>query len=262
MIRNFCIAVGGGSRVDAPGARRRDAEDGGVHRAHVVLPADGALLAAHQELRRVAVLLHQRLRYKRLYSDAKGCESWDFGWEIVHAAVTRRPPILLHTRVPRTGSYAYDVGVRDLSIIQGPFSVAPCQTLSHDSQLLHRCMRACVRGPSRSQCVVSLRGEVGFFLAFRRRHRKAVSRKRLGTLSTALHLTAAEEGPSSQPTLLQPLGLGWSACGSRSQAAAVHQRRQCTAPSCAPVHTLHHTLCGSACVTSLSAAAGWCRRRR
>jgi hypothetical protein len=31
--------------------------------------------------------------------------------------------------VPRTGGYAYDVGVRDLSIVQGPFSVAPCQTL-------------------------------------------------------------------------------------------------------------------------------------
>jgi hypothetical protein len=224
--------------VDAPGARRRDAEDGGVHRAHVVLPADGALLAAHQELRRVAVLLHQRLRYKRLYSDAKGCESWDFGWEIVHAAVTRRPPILLHTRVPRTGSYAYDVGVRDLSIIQGPFSVAPCQTLSHDSQLLHRCMRACVRGPSRSQCVVSLRGEVGFFLAFRRRHRKAVSRKRLGTLSTALHLTAAEEGPSSQPTPLQQhrpdqVGLGRVRAGASPVARRASRRSSCRRGSAA-----------------------------
>jgi hypothetical protein len=34
--------------------------------------------------------------------------------------------------------YASDVGVWDLSIVQGAFSVAPCQTLSHDSQLLHR----------------------------------------------------------------------------------------------------------------------------
>jgi hypothetical protein len=31
--------------------------------------------------------------------------------------------------VPRTGVYAYDVGVWDSSIVQGPFSVAPCQTL-------------------------------------------------------------------------------------------------------------------------------------
>jgi hypothetical protein len=29
-----------------------------------------------------------------------------------------------------TGGYTYDVGVWDLSIVQGPFSVAPCQTLA------------------------------------------------------------------------------------------------------------------------------------
>jgi hypothetical protein len=45
-----------------------------------------------------------------------------------HATVSRRPPISLHTIVPRTGGYAHDVGVWDLSIVQGPFSVAPCQT--------------------------------------------------------------------------------------------------------------------------------------
>jgi hypothetical protein len=54
----------------------------------------------------------------------------DFGWEIAHTAVTRRPPISLNTMVPRPGGYAYDVGVWDLSIVQGPFSVAPCQTLA------------------------------------------------------------------------------------------------------------------------------------
>jgi hypothetical protein len=59
-----------------------------------------------------------------------------FGWEIAHAAVTRRPPSSLYTVVPRTGSYAHDVGIWDLSIIQGPFSVAPCQTLAYDSQLV------------------------------------------------------------------------------------------------------------------------------
>jgi hypothetical protein len=48
---------------------------------------------------------------------------------VAHGAVTRRPPISLDTMVPRTGGYAYDVGVWDLSIVQGPFSVAPCQTL-------------------------------------------------------------------------------------------------------------------------------------
>jgi hypothetical protein len=38
-----------------------------------------------------------------------------FGWETAHEAVTRRPPICLYT---------YDVGVWDLCIILGPFSVA------------------------------------------------------------------------------------------------------------------------------------------
>jgi hypothetical protein len=51
------------------------------------------------------------------------------GWEIAHAAVTPRPPISLNTMVSGTGSYAYDVGVWELSIIQGAFSVAPRQTV-------------------------------------------------------------------------------------------------------------------------------------
>ena len=63
----------------------------------------------------------------------KSCESKnlrDFGREIAHRAVTRRPPISLYTAVPRTGCYTYDVGVWDFSIVQRPFSVAPCQTLA------------------------------------------------------------------------------------------------------------------------------------
>jgi hypothetical protein len=44
-------------------------------------------------------------------------------------AVSRRPPISLDAIVHRTGGYTYYVGVWDLSIVQGPFSVAPCQTL-------------------------------------------------------------------------------------------------------------------------------------
>jgi hypothetical protein len=50
-----------------------------------------------------------------------------FGWGIAHAAVTRRPPISLDTMVPRTGGYAYGVGV--CSSFKGTFSVAPCQAL-------------------------------------------------------------------------------------------------------------------------------------
>jgi hypothetical protein len=44
-------------------------------------------------------------------------------------SVTRRPPIPLDTMVPRTEGYTHDVGVWDLSIVQGPFSVVPCHTL-------------------------------------------------------------------------------------------------------------------------------------
>jgi hypothetical protein len=36
---------------------------------------------------------------------------WDFGWEVAHAAVSRRPPTPLDTVVARTHMYAYDVGL-------------------------------------------------------------------------------------------------------------------------------------------------------
>jgi hypothetical protein len=50
---------------------------------------------------------------------------WDFGWEMAHAAVSRRPPISLYTVVPRAESYTYGVGVWDFPIIIVTFSVAP-----------------------------------------------------------------------------------------------------------------------------------------
>jgi hypothetical protein len=73
-----------------------------------------------------------RGRYGMHYSDTKVANrnGRGFGWEIAHAAVTRRPPVSLDTMVPRTGGYTYDVGVWDWSIVHGPFSVAPCQTLA------------------------------------------------------------------------------------------------------------------------------------
>jgi hypothetical protein len=55
----------------------------------------------------------------------------DFGWEIAHAAVTRRPPIPLSTIVARTHMYTHAANVWGLSLVQGPFSVSPCQTLLH-----------------------------------------------------------------------------------------------------------------------------------
>jgi hypothetical protein len=44
--------------------------------------------------------------------------------------VPRRPPIPLPLSVGRAGSYANDAKVWNLSLVQGPFSVAPCQTLN------------------------------------------------------------------------------------------------------------------------------------
>jgi hypothetical protein len=58
------------------------------------------------------------------------CNERDFGWEIAHAAVSRRPPISLYTIVARTEGYTCTAEVWDLSIVQGAFSVAPCQTLA------------------------------------------------------------------------------------------------------------------------------------
>jgi hypothetical protein len=60
------------------------------------------------------------------YSDAKGCDrdGRDFGWEIAHAAVSRRPPFFLGTTVARTAGYTYAATVWDFSRVQGPFPVA------------------------------------------------------------------------------------------------------------------------------------------
>jgi hypothetical protein len=49
-----------------------------------------------------------------------------FGWEIAHAAVTRRPPSSLDTMVARTGSCTYAAKDWDLFIVFKAFSVAPC----------------------------------------------------------------------------------------------------------------------------------------
>ena len=45
-------------------------------------------------------------------------------WTVAHAAVP------LSQILACTGGFTYAVGVWDSSIAQGPFSVAPCQTLS------------------------------------------------------------------------------------------------------------------------------------
>jgi hypothetical protein len=55
-----------------------------------------------------------------------------FGWEIAPMPFfSRRPPIPLYTIVARAHMHA--AKVCDLSIVQGPLSVAPYQTLRYDS---------------------------------------------------------------------------------------------------------------------------------
>jgi hypothetical protein len=64
-----------------------------------------------------------------------------FRWEIAHEAVSRRPPIPLDTVVARTEGYTHAANVWALSLVPGPFSVAPCaKPYCYDSQLLHRRM--------------------------------------------------------------------------------------------------------------------------
>ena len=93
-----------------------------------------------------------------MYSDAKVANR-DIrvsGGRSLTGAVTRRPPVSIFTVVPRTVGYMYDVGVWDSSIVQGTFSVAPCQTLAlrfatfpslYDVLHPHRRMRRCVGTP-------------------------------------------------------------------------------------------------------------------
>jgi hypothetical protein len=54
----------------------------------------------------------------------------DFGWGNAHSPVFATPADLpRHDGTPYRGC-AYDVGVWILSIVHGPFSVAPCQPLT------------------------------------------------------------------------------------------------------------------------------------
>jgi hypothetical protein len=72
-----------------------------------------------------------------------------FGWEVAYAAVSRRPPIPVYTIVARTHMNTYAAEVWDSSIVQGPFSVAPRQTLALQANCrTHR--------PQKLKCLISL----------------------------------------------------------------------------------------------------------
>jgi hypothetical protein len=70
--------------------------------------------------------MNRTLKPPTAHGNVANRDGRDFGWEVAHGAVTRRPPISLDTMVPRIKGYAYDVGVWDSFIVQGPVSVSPC----------------------------------------------------------------------------------------------------------------------------------------
>jgi hypothetical protein len=121
-IRNFCIAVG----------RTSPASWSSSTASNAARWSDMCCFmnASSSSLSCAAPPPHPLSPAVQRYAKGANRHVRDFGWEIAHGAVTPRPPISFDTMVPRTEGYARDVGVWDLSIVQGPFSVAPCQTLA------------------------------------------------------------------------------------------------------------------------------------
>jgi hypothetical protein len=76
-----------------------------------------------------------------------------FGWDIAHAAVSRRTSISFSRIVARTDGYTYAAKVWDSSIVQGPFSVAPRQTLPLRFATIFIVVRLKVRGGVRHELV-------------------------------------------------------------------------------------------------------------
>jgi hypothetical protein len=68
------------------------------------------------------------------YIDDFFCESLTlriWGGENAQTAVSPRPPISLSRIVARAEGYTYAAKLWALCLVQGPFSVAPCQTLTY-----------------------------------------------------------------------------------------------------------------------------------
>jgi hypothetical protein len=64
----------------------------------------------------------------------------DFGWEIAHGAVTRRPPISLDTTVPRTVDNTHDVGVWDF--VHRSRTIL-CRAVPNPSVTIRKRLRGC-----------------------------------------------------------------------------------------------------------------------
>jgi hypothetical protein len=136
-IRNFFIAVGELQSREAQREREAQQQQAAAAAAAAALERRVAELKAAKEaaehLRdhhcmdsQSKSALLEELQVGQRSAKVANRDFKDFGWRSLNGAVSRRPPISLYTLVPRTGGYAYDVGVWDSSIVQGPLSVAPC----------------------------------------------------------------------------------------------------------------------------------------
>jgi hypothetical protein len=78
--------------------------------ARAARPSTSARRRSHARVRSGAARSHPR--GGPVLQRCKSRESYDrdFGWEIAHGAVTRRPPISLYAMAARTRGYAYDDG--------------------------------------------------------------------------------------------------------------------------------------------------------
>jgi hypothetical protein len=76
-----------------------------------------------------ALRRHQLARAATIKVANRDVRDFRVGDELTRA-VSRRPPISLDTVVARTEGYTYAAKIWDFSIVQGPFSVAPCQTVA------------------------------------------------------------------------------------------------------------------------------------
>jgi hypothetical protein len=65
--------------------------------------------------------------YVKYRSKSANRNVWISSGRLLTRPLSARPPISLDTIVARSEGYTYDASVWDLSIVQGPFSVAACQ---------------------------------------------------------------------------------------------------------------------------------------
>ena len=97
----------------------------------VVAATHGAHRRELTHQRRLVELLLHRLASscgeRTAYSDGKANRTGrDFGWEMISRGRFATPT---QSNVARTGGYTLDANKWALCLVQGPFSVAPCQTL-------------------------------------------------------------------------------------------------------------------------------------